>query len=1040
MRCVAAGADPHELKRGIEHGVEIVVSSLKQQSKRAVGGMLRQVGTISANGDKEAGDIVARALAKVGNGGFIALEDSSSAETHLELVKGMQLERGYLSRAFVTDPERMVVNIENCRILIFDGKISAAQSLLPILEQVAVAKKSLLIVCGDVEGEALNTLVLNSTKGTLQACAVKAPEFGDYRMSLLQDLAVVTGGRAITEHLGIPLEKVRIEDLGSAKRILVNQDKTRIIEGAGDIRQIRSRTRQVQMELARAVQRGTREQLQQRLSKLSGWAGVIRVGAHTEAGSHEKRMRIASAIHATRAAIEEGIVPGGGVALLRSSARLKSVKLGGDAQIGLGIVSRICQEPIRHLVTNAGHEAGPVVERILSARTGTVGFNAVTGKWEDLMKAGVVDPMKVTRNALQNASSAAAAMLTTGTAIAEDDSAEGLQKSRHARREPESSPPFYETNRRVPVASAPKKEFHFHGEASAMSGSLSWDVQRSGAGGGGKPPGTPPPGDGSEGGGEEPAGPEELTVRPVIDPKPEHVVQNKTFVVEVSLQLAVPESEPTKGEVKVPPGEHTLLVHLLLGMNSGWDELRWSSTRGTLKKATFGVVAPRIEADDGSKSPPERRYETIICNFYREGRWCGEAVRNIEILLHDRVVPSADVGSPPKAQWRDFLTFELGAEPPDLLVRIQKAGKDSYEWNLLSPHLDLRPANYVDRERMQLDGGPQRFVKVNFDRVAGAQVDDTLLPVLKQRCREIYESTPESFRDAYWRLYHAEQAEMGNVENGRIPARLRSIQFISDEPYVPWDLMLVRDNVRGKGVKEEILSIRHAVGRWINDKALSLRQKITIKHMTVFASDYKDVKGVKPKLPWAVEERDLLVSGYSAVSKDLRRQQVEEFFRKGRSQAVHFSCHGSMNVDIPSDSALLLEDFPQFVTAYLEDDDVRNGEGSERPLVFLNACQLAGAGPTLGLITGWPQTFLNVGASACVAPLWSVIDEKAKEASLEFYKLVFKEGRTLGAALQELRKKWIEERSITFLSYVLYGDPMARIAWCAADSGPEKRQ
>jgi chaperonin GroEL len=1021
LKCVAAGADPSALRRGIELGVEAVIVGLRKQSKRAASPEIRQAGTISANGDSSTGRLVAEALEKIGKDGFITLEESNTLESRLELVRGMQLERGYISHYFATNNEDMVVDIKNPYVLIFEKTISSAKSLLPILEQVAKSGRPLLVVGGNIEGEALSTLLLNNERGNLKVCAVKAPELGNYRLALLGDLAVMTGGRAITEGLGTELENAHIGDLGSAKRVLINKDKTRIIDGAGDIKLINSRVRSVRAELGRSVQGELREQLQRRLSKLSGWSGVIKVGALTETEFKEKKARIVSAIHAGRAAIEEGILPGGGIALLRCAGGLNALDVEGDVRIGVGIVRRICQEPLRHLIRSAGVEAGPVVDRILKRAKGARGFNAATGVVEDLVKSGIVDPTKVTRHALQSAASAAGDILNTDAVIVETRVGAHMALAAAARTGPPSdaSRPYYESNLRVPTQpSAPVAS----GQKAIPPVEMTGGTEPPGDGGGKppKPPEEPKPN------GEEPAEIPELLVYPIVDPKPEHIVQDHTFLVEVSLQLKPPETDSTSGVVRVPPGDHTLWVHLLLGLNSSWDDLRWSSTRGTLKPAKFGVVAPSIESEGGKT--PERQFATITVNFYLNGRWCGEALRNVEILLHKKVEPTEKIETAPKIKWRDVLSLDLHAEPPDLLVRIQYAVGDEYEWTMISPHLDLAPFKGKEGERKKLLGGPHRFVRTNFDNVSGETLDEKSEPVIRQRCREIYKSTSDSFKDAYWKIYDAEKAESGKEKIG-LPVRLRSIQFISDEPFVPWELMLVRDEKRGRNVKEEILSIRHAVGRWVHDASSPLRQQIKVKDITVFASDYATVDGVEPKLPWAIEERDSLVNEYAALKGILKYEPVRQFFRDGASQAVHFACHGSMNSERPTESKLRLEDFENFVTAYLEEDEVREGEGKEHPLIFLNACQLAGAGPQLGLITGWPQTFLNSGASACVAPLWSVIDEKARDASAEFYELVFKQGKTLGEALQEVRRKWIEKKSLTYLSYVLYGDPMARVVW-----------
>ena len=550
-------------------------------------------------------------------------------------------------------------------------------------------------------------------------------------------------------------------------------------------------------------------------------------------------------------------------------------------------------------------------------------------------------------------------------------------------------------------------------------------------GSGGKPPKGPgPPAGGGPPGGDEPPSP---PVFPWIDSKPEHIVQCDIFRVTVSLKST--ESLSTRGEVKLPPGkQHTLDVHVLLGDNSCWDTLVWTRGRGTTKKAQFSLVAPGIPADKDQKVP-ERLYATVVANFYLQGRWCGEGLRSIELLLNKTVAPSAHIPPPTTPTWSRLLNLEPGAEPPDLLVRIQKTLGPEYEWNLVSPHADLRPSPGVIPDRKELGEGAHRFVRSNFDRAAGIALDDKTIPVIEQRCREIYDSTAESFKDAYWKLFTAEKSKptrKGSKGHAPVKPRIKSIQFISDEPDVPWELMLVRENDPKRnpgGVKEEILSIRHAVGRWTAKASSLLLQTIKIQEMKVFASDYKGVEEAKPELPWAIEEREWLVGQYGASRGTLKFDPVTRFFKEGKAQAVHFSCHGEMNVDLPAESALWLEDYRKFVTAYIAKQEVRDGEGSQHPLVFLNACQLAGAGTQLSLITGWPQSFLEAGASACIAPLWSVLDESAKEASSMFYKLVFEEHKTLGQALQDVRREWRTRHSLTFLSYVLYGDPMAQVLW-----------
>src|SRR6187200_1093842 len=415
---VVAGANPMEIKRGVEKAVEAIVESLKKQSKPVKGNMIAQVGTISANNDDTIGKIIADAMDKVGKDGVITVEEARTLETSLDVVEGMQFDRGYLSAYFVTDPERMEVVLENPVILIHEKKISSMKDLLPVLEQVARLGRPLLIVAEDIEGEALATLVVNKLRGTLQAAAVKAPGFGDRRKAMLEDIAILTNGRAITEDLGIKLESIKIEDLGKAKKITIDKDDTTIVEGAGASSAIEGRVKQIRAQVEDTTSDYDREKLQERLAKLVGGVAVIKVGAATETEMKEKKARVEDAMHATKAAVEEGIVPGGGVALLRASKALKNLNLGGDQQIGVNIVSRAIEEPMRHIATNAGHEGSIVVQRVKEMGD-EEGFNALTDTYENLVKAGVIDPAKVVRSALQNSSSIASLLLTTEALICE---------------------------------------------------------------------------------------------------------------------------------------------------------------------------------------------------------------------------------------------------------------------------------------------------------------------------------------------------------------------------------------------------------------------------------------------------------------------------------------------------------------------------------------------------------------------------------------------------------------------------------------------
>jgi chaperonin GroEL len=409
---VVAGANPMELKRGIEKAVEAIVESLKKQSKPVKGNMIAQVGTISANNDETIGTIIAQAMEKVGKDGVITVEEAKSMETSLDVVEGMQFDRGYLSPYFVTDPERMEVVLENPLILIHEKKISSMKDLLPVLEQVARSGRPLLIVAEDVEGEALATLVVNKLRGTLQAAAVKAPGFGDRRKAMLEDIAILTGGKAITEDLGLKLENIKMDDLGKAKKVTIDKDNTTIVEGAGSSNAIEGRVKQIRTQIEDTTSDYDREKLQERLAKLVGGVAVIKVGAATETEMKEKKARVEDAMHATKAAVEEGIVPGGGVALLRAGKGLDSLKLEGDQRIGLNLIARAIEEPMRWIASNAGHEGSIVVQKVKELDDQS-GFNAQTEKYENLVQAGVIDPAKVVRSALQNASSIASLLLTT---------------------------------------------------------------------------------------------------------------------------------------------------------------------------------------------------------------------------------------------------------------------------------------------------------------------------------------------------------------------------------------------------------------------------------------------------------------------------------------------------------------------------------------------------------------------------------------------------------------------------------------------------
>ena len=430
VKTVAAGVNPMALKRGIDKAVERATREIKKMSKPVTGDMIAQVGTISANGDESIGEIIAEAMDKVGKDGVITVEESKTMDTSLEVVEGMQFDRGYLSPYFVTDAETMKAVLDNPVILVSEKKISSMRDMLPILEQVAKLSKPILIIAEDVEGEALATLVVNKLRGTINVAAAKAPGFGDRRKAMLEDIAILTGAKVISEELGIKLENVMLEDLGSARRVVIDKETTTIIDGRGDSKDLQGRVKTLKGQIEDSTSDYDREKLQERLAKLIGGVAIIRVGAATETELKEKKARVEDAMHATRAAVEEGIVPGGGVVFIRAAKALDKFKLfetnsdgdvmgDEDEQIGVNIVKRALEEPLRQIVSNAGQEGAVVVDKVRSEKNGNIGYNAVTAQFEDLVAAWVIDPAKVTRCALQNAASIAGLMLTTEALISE---------------------------------------------------------------------------------------------------------------------------------------------------------------------------------------------------------------------------------------------------------------------------------------------------------------------------------------------------------------------------------------------------------------------------------------------------------------------------------------------------------------------------------------------------------------------------------------------------------------------------------------------
>ncbi|MBI5015874.1 MAG: CHAT domain-containing protein [Deltaproteobacteria bacterium] len=513
---------------------------------------------------------------------------------------------------------------------------------------------------------------------------------------------------------------------------------------------------------------------------------------------------------------------------------------------------------------------------------------------------------------------------------------------------------------------------------------------------------------------------EPRVVFPSIDPAREHVVQATTL--DVAVRLVHEKPKETVGGVALPESppdeEHTLAVHLLFGPESQWGELTYSAARQTIRPAAFRITVPRLAAGpDGGA--PERRIEALRANFYLKNRWCGEAVRHVEVLARESVAPCDEIPIPAEPEWRRWLCVDASAEPPDLLVRIQSQGTEQFLWSFLSPHATLGPYS-AEACTIRLAGGPEGFVKNRFEPLVGADLTAAKEDLVEGICELIYRSAPTAFKDAYWTLYRLARSEPG--------VALDTIQFVTDEPHVPWELMQVADAERAPEVDAGILSVRHRVGRWVASRSCQLRQTIPVHELAVFATDYEHTD-VEPKLPWANEERRHLVEAFGARPYGVTSDAVRAFLLEGKAEAVHFVCHGKMNAQTPDLSALILEDdVDTFQPPVVARQKVQRGLGAVHPLVFLNACQVGSQGAELSLMSGWPAAFLEMGASAFVAPLWTVNDERASEAAREFYDLVFgPDAATLGEALQAIRSHWAQKRNLTFLAYVLYGDPTARV-------------
>ncbi len=515
---------------------------------------------------------------------------------------------------------------------------------------------------------------------------------------------------------------------------------------------------------------------------------------------------------------------------------------------------------------------------------------------------------------------------------------------------------------------------------------------------------------------------------PEISCKPRHVVQQEEFIAIVRVLREKLPTEQTTGVIWLPPGPadqvHTVDVHLLMRGESKQGEMKCSTAVGTVKEAVFKLKAPEMDTDEHG-SWKASMFEQIRLNFYLKGRWCGEAQTNIEILRDKQVKHCDRFPDVEEPLWRQHLHVEPGAEPPDLLVRIQKEGSNSFRWTLMSPHLNFKS---TDQDCVQTLEKPERYVQDNFEWLAGKAPDGINRGNVKGSCERLYRATPKAFQDAYWQLFRAAKAQSeGPAEAAEKPIKFRTIQFVSDEPCVPWEIMQVVDRDIEPDVEPVILSEKYQVGRWLSLSSCMLRSKIEVHKFVVSTSTYSGIPGVTP-LPWTQGERDYLsAEPWKAEPLKLLLADVQEFLLKGSAQAIHFACHGAMDQAQPQRSRILLEDDQEnFRTTAVDQDDVRMGIGKHHPLVFLNACQLGAEGKVLSLGSGWPQAFLEVGASAFIGPLWSVQDESARDAATHFYGEL-SAGKSLGEALQTMRRKWLDGGSVTFLAYTLYGDPTAKV-------------
>lgn len=981
MQRVAEGANPAGLKRGIDLAVAALVKELEKASRpTATTREIAQVGAISARGDDGIGRLIADAMDKVGRDGAITVVDGRSLDSELDVVEGMQFDRGYLSPYFVDAVDKQSAILDNPFVLLFDRKIGRLMDLVPVLEQVAKSGRPLLIVAEDVEGEALAGLVVNVVRGILKAVAVKAPGFGDRRDAMLEDIAILTGGRVVSESGSLTLGTVTLADLGQARRIEVGKDSTTVVGGAGPTADIEARVRQIRAQCEETTSDYDREKLMERLAKLASGVAVIKVGAATEAELKEKKARIEDALQAVRAAVEEGVVAGGGVALLRARQALgNSLRSdNADQNAGIQIVFRAIEAPLRAIVSNAGGEASVVVNAVLAGER-NFGFDAAAGNYGDLLELGVLDPTKVTRTALQNAASAASLVLTTEALISDAP-----------------GPPA------IAIEGAPAARGG--ADAGAGNGGNRGGDHGNGGGHGGD-------GDGNHAGGT-------ATVFPRMALDDEHPLAKTALKLKVWLDFTP--SPQTAGRVSIDyPSPKAILqidVHLLIAdyATSKWEGLSFSMAEGTLKPAEFTFETRR--PSNGSRALLELR-----ANFYLNGRWCGEGRCTADVRADDEVPPLSSLPRPAEPEESDGLQIDPRARPCDLLVRIQRTGEGIYAWSCSSPHMVIKaPAKAADR-RSDFGKKAQTYARELFWRLATKPLQQQDVREVQGVGEEIYRATATAFKEAYWAVRRA-------ATEGRF--RFETIQFITDEPFVPWELMRIVDDERGPEDEPAFLFDLHRAGRWFAHASTRLSQRIQVGRLAVAASDY-DGLDMAEKLPHALAERDHLTVRYAALQIALRSDSLLGFLESRQAQALHLACHGRMNTLSPLASELILEDDPNNLRPPMVDrTEVRRNFGRERPLVFLNACEAGASSESLSLVAGFPAAFISAGASAVVCPLWIVKDEQARSVCELFYARAFAaDAPELGEVMQHIRSQWSDKGHLTYLSYVLYGDPRARVVF-----------